>query len=40
VIVNLGPTELDGYADIRIEGKAGEIVPQIIKRAKKDAQNK
>ncbi len=30
VIINLGPTELDSWADIRIEGKAGEIMPDII----------
>lgn len=30
VIINLGPTELDSYADIRIEGKAGEVMAEII----------
>jgi len=30
VIINLGPTELDSWADIRIEGKAGEIMPEIV----------
>lgn len=30
VIINLGPTELDSWADIRIEGKAGEIMPGIV----------
>ena len=30
VIINLGPTELDSWADIRIEGRAGEILPEII----------
>ena len=30
VIINLGPTELDSRADIRIEGKAGEVMTQII----------
>lgn len=30
VIINLGPTELDSYAHIRIDGKAGEIMTQII----------
>ena len=30
VIINLGPTELDSYADIFIDGKAGEIMTQII----------
>jgi len=34
IIINLGPTELDGYADIRIEGKAGEIMPEIIARSR------
>ena len=30
VIINLGPTELDSYAHIRIDGKAGEIMTEII----------
>ena len=30
VIINMGPTEMDGMADIRIEGKAGEVAPRII----------
>jgi NAD-dependent deacetylase len=34
VIINMGPTELDRLADIRIEGKAGEIAPKIVDRAK------
>jgi NAD-dependent deacetylase len=34
VIVNVGPTELDRLAHIRIEGKAGVIAPQIIQRVK------
>ncbi len=33
VIINLGPTELDSWADIRIEGKAGEVMPDIVARA-------
>ncbi|MCG6908997.1 MAG: NAD-dependent deacylase [Deltaproteobacteria bacterium] len=35
VIVNLGPTELDHLADIRIEGSAGEIMPKIIAGVRK-----
>jgi len=35
VIINLGPTELDSWADIRIEGKAGEVMPDIVARAAK-----
>ncbi len=34
VIINVGPTELDGMAHIRIEGKAGQVTPRIIARAK------
>jgi len=34
VIINLGPTELDHLAHIRIEGKAGDITPKIIHYAK------
>jgi NAD-dependent deacetylase len=34
VIINMGPTEMDRMADIRIEAKAGEVTPQIIDRAK------
>jgi NAD-dependent deacetylase len=34
VIINMGPTELDRLADIRIEGKAGVIATQILKRVK------
>lgn len=34
VIINLGPTELDRLAHIRIEGKAGEVTPKIIQKAK------
>ena len=30
VIINLGPTELDSWADIRIEGRAGEVMTGII----------
>ena len=34
IIINMGPTELDSLADIRIEGKAGAIASQILKRVK------
>jgi len=34
VIINVGPTEMDRLASIRIDGKSGEIAPRIIKRAK------
>ncbi len=34
VIINVGPTELDRLATIRIDGKAGEIAPQIMSRVK------
>lgn len=34
VIINLGPTELDSWADIRIEGKAGKILPSIVASVK------
>jgi NAD-dependent deacetylase len=34
VIINMGPTELDHMADIRIEGKAGVIAPKIVNRVK------
>ena len=34
VIINMGPTALDDLASVRIEGKAGEIMPQIIAKAK------
>jgi NAD-dependent deacetylase len=30
VIINVGPTEMDAMADVRIEGKAGEVAPRII----------
>lgn len=32
VIVNLSPTPLDGQADVRIAGKAGEVMPAIVGR--------
>jgi len=34
VIINMGPTEMDGLAQVRIEGKAGEVTPRIIERVK------
>jgi NAD-dependent deacetylase len=34
VIINVGPTELDEVAYIRIQGKAGEVTPRIIARVK------
>ncbi len=34
VIINMGPTALDEIATIRIEGKAGEIMPRIVARAR------
>ena len=34
VIINIGPTEMDRMADIRIEAKTGEATPKIIARAK------
>jgi len=34
VIINIGPTELDHLAHVRIEGKAGDIAPQIIRCVK------
>ena len=30
VIVNRGPTELDAFADLRLDGAAGEVLPQIV----------
>ena len=34
IIINMGPTELDRRADIRIDAKAGEVAPRIIEMAK------
>jgi NAD-dependent deacetylase len=34
VIINIGPTEMDRQADIRIDAKAGEVTPRILQRAK------
>ncbi|RJR28891.1 MAG: NAD-dependent deacylase [Desulfobacteraceae bacterium] len=33
VIINMGPTAMDELATVRIEGKAGEVLPLIVKRA-------
>jgi NAD-dependent deacetylase len=35
VIINIGPTEMDRMADIRIDAKAGEVTPKILEKAKK-----
>lgn len=32
IIINMGETELDSYADIRIEGKVEEVFPKICKK--------
>lgn len=34
VIINVGPTDLDKLATVRIDGKAGEIAPRIMDRVK------
>ena len=34
VIINIGPTELDEVAHVRIEGKAGQVTPRVIARVK------
>ena len=34
VIINMGATQMDNLAWIRIEGKAGEVTPQIMARVK------
>ncbi len=34
VIINVGSTQLDGMAEVLIDVKAGEVMPQIIDRAK------
>jgi NAD-dependent deacetylase len=34
VIINMGPTAMDELAMVRIEGKAGEIMPAIVAKAK------
>ena len=35
VIINMGTTEMDRMADIRIDAKAGEVTPKILELAKK-----
>ena len=35
VIINMGPTEMDRMADIRIDARAGEVTPKILELAKK-----
>ena len=32
VIVNMGPTDADGLATARLEGRAGELLPQLVDR--------
>ncbi|MFX0123049.1 MAG: NAD-dependent deacetylase [Candidatus Hodarchaeota archaeon] len=32
IIINMGKTELERLADIRVEAKTGEILPQIVKK--------
>ena len=34
IIVNLSSTPLDEYADVRIKGKAGEYMPEIVNRVR------
>lgn len=34
VIINMGPTELDHLAHIRIDGKAGIVAPEILRRVR------
>ncbi len=40
VIINMGPTAMDELAMVRIEGKAGEIMPAIIAKAKERIETK
>ncbi|MFX1521157.1 MAG: NAD-dependent deacetylase [Promethearchaeota archaeon] len=35
IIVNVGETQLDGLADVRIEAKSGEFLPRVIAQIKK-----
>ena len=35
VIINLGSTPMDSYADVRIDGKAGEIMTEVMKHVKR-----
>lgn len=34
VIINVGTTALDSYADVHIEAKVGGVLPQIVERVK------
>jgi len=34
VIVNVGTTALDNYADVYIDAKVGEVLPEIVERVK------
>jgi NAD-dependent deacetylase len=34
VIINVGPTEMDGMAWVRIDAKAGEVLPRIIEEVR------
>ncbi len=40
VIINMGPTEMDRMADIRIDAKAGEVTPKIVASAKEKMRSK
>ena len=40
VIINVGPTEMDHMASIRIDAKAGEVTPRIIAKAKEKMSEK
>jgi NAD-dependent deacetylase len=37
VIINVGPTAMDDLATVRIEGRAGEVLPRIVAKAKEMA---
>jgi NAD-dependent SIR2 family protein deacetylase len=34
LVINVGRTELDEAAHVHVEGKAGQVTPRIIERAK------
>ena len=34
VIINMGPTAMDDLATLRIEGRAGEVMPRIVAKAR------
>ena len=34
IIINMGETDLDGLAHVRIEGKVGEVLPKIVEKVK------